>query len=104
MYLLHEVEVVPDVLVPLPLDEILPAHAEERLVEVDCAEGRVLDVGGDGEVEEQVGAVTVAAERVKGLLPVVKKEKQRFRFGQSQNMCKATVHRENFIYRICYIL
>ena len=69
-HLLHVIVVVGDVLVGEPLDEVLPAHSEVTLVEVDGPVGRVLDVRCDREVEEVVSAVAVLAELVHSITPV----------------------------------
>ena len=52
------------ILVLQSLDEVLPAHAQAGLVQVQDAPGGVLEVGGDGEVDEVVNAVAHAAELV----------------------------------------
>ena len=69
-YLLHVAVVVSHVLVLQPLDDVLPAHAQVRLVQVDDPPGGVLDVCSDGEVEEVVGAVAQRAELVDHVLPM----------------------------------
>ena len=74
-HLLHVIVVVGDVLVGEPLDEVLPAHSEVTLVEVDGPVGRVLDVSRDREVEEVVSAVAVLTELVHSITPVKGKQK-----------------------------
>ncbi len=66
---MHVVEVVPDVLLLEAFDQVLPAHPEPGLVDVDGPVRRVFDIGGDGEVEQVVGAVAILAELVHQLLP-----------------------------------
>ena len=53
----------------ITFDEVLPAHPQVTLIEVDNPLGRVLDVSRNREIEEVVSAVSLRSEAIVQLLP-----------------------------------